>query len=78
MIKFLADIKGGGTLVGIGLSAANTTRLLQGQSISIKLNEMMGEDGHGIEVLVFGGETEQDMTNQLKRLITPDTIVHET
>lgn len=65
MIKFVADAQKT-TLIGLGLSRKNTEKLLEGQPISVPLNTL-GLDSD-ITILLFGGETEDEMEKSLKVL----------
>lgn len=71
MIKFRGEEKGN-PLIGIGLSRKNCERLLAGDPIKFNLREVGLE--HNIEVIVFGGETEQSMAAMLQAdgLIDPE------
>lgn len=66
MIKFHGTASDGSELIGIGLSRENCRRLLDGKPIHFKLADMApsGLQLKG-EVLIIGGETEQDITDQL-------------
>lgn len=81
MIKFLGTGEDGRPLYGFGLSAGNCKLLVEGKPILIDLDEMAPwptPEGRRGAVLLFGGQTEQDMVGELKRhgLVKPDTPVH--
>ena len=65
MIKFKAD-----NLIGFGLSKANVKKLKKGQPISVNMDEM---GFPGVKVLIFYGETEEQMQRDMADLITPET-----
>lgn len=83
MIKFVARKNDGNLILGIGLSKANTEKLVAGQPILIPyetLAEYLGLALSGIEefdLLLLGGETEDDIKEELEPLISPNTIVRE-
>lgn len=75
MIKFKAEtdektIFGGKTLLGLGLSKENVEMLKKGNPIHVNLNEMGIKD---VDMLIFYGETEEDMQRDLAEFIGPDT-----
>ena len=72
MIKFKFTGRDGKAGIGFGLSAENVKRLQAGQPIAIDLTEM----GIEADVMIFYGETEVDMYNDLKEFIGKDTKVH--
>ena len=60
MLKFCAaNQETGRPVLGIGLSKENCQRLLEGQPIQFNTTGM--EELPDLDVLVFGGETEQEM-----------------
>jgi len=74
MIKFAAH-QGERKIVGFGLTRDNVNRLIDGKPIHAWLEEM------GLpktDLLIFFGETEQAMAEELKKLgvITEETILH--
>jgi hypothetical protein len=79
VIKFIAVGDNGRTAVGLGLSYENLRRLKDDQPIRVDLTKL-GIVGPPHEVVIFAGETEASMTNQLARsgAIGPDTILHGT
>ena len=68
MIKALAKTDKGDLIV-LGLSRENIRRLKGGAPIDIDLSEM-GLSGH---IVIFAGETEQSMAEELAELIGPET-----
>jgi hypothetical protein len=60
----MRDENGEGRLVILGLSAANTQRLLAGQPIRVDLSELIKTEPH-VVVLLVGGETEQSIQSDL-------------
>jgi hypothetical protein len=64
MLKFVA--RGKRTLIGLGLSAINLERLRKGQPIAVDLEKL----GIPLEadVVIFFGETEQMMVEELQNL----------
>ena len=72
MIKFLAG-SDKETLVGFGLSEENIKALKEGKPISIDMSEMGIKD---TRVMIFYGETEEDMEKELSSFINPETIMH--
>lgn len=72
MIKFKFTRQDKTPGLGFGLSAENIKRLQAGQPIVINLSEM----GVKAEMIIFYGETEQSMYENLKHMIGPDTEVH--
>jgi len=78
MIKFKAgNTKTGRELIGFGLTAKNVEQLKAGNPVHVMGVEM----GIPIDVMIFYGETEQDMTRMLikEHLIDPErTVIHDT
>ncbi len=71
MVKFRA-----GDLLGFGLSKLNIEKLQQKKPISIDMSEMEipGEvTFSGKKIMIFYGETEQDMQNELSEFINHET-----
>src|SRR5215471_2495328 len=60
-------------LMVIGLSHENLRRLREKKPITFKGEEV---DIPNVEVIIFSGETEQSMTRDLQKLITPETITN--
>lgn len=75
MIKFVGKNDEGSKLViGLGLSRKNVDRLTSGHPIKVKLSELnIGLDGN---VLIFFGETEEEMARLIEPMIGPATKVH--
>ena len=74
MIKLVAGTDEGGYLVGLGLTDENLRRLRLGQPITVKLGEMLPQCD-GVEIVIFAGRDELEMTQQLAGLIGPDTKI---
>lgn len=83
MIKFLAKIETG-NLIGIGLSERNMELLKEGKPIKIDLDEMV-TPAVGIQhaelqdlkhIFIFYGTTEEQMAEDLKDVISEQTLVH--
>ncbi len=70
MIKFLASSPTG-DIVGLGLSKQNLIKLLDKKPIHVKLSELGLSN---INILIFGGETEDEMKNELKEIFPNETI----
>jgi len=75
MIKFTYHDKNDQKCLGLGISRRNVERLVAGQPIWVRLTEMgnLAVDG---SILLFFGETEEEMTAALAEYIGPDTTVH--
>ncbi len=65
MIKFRA-----GNKVGFGLSKANIEKLKEGKPININMDEM---GLPGVSVMIFYGETEEQMQRDMAEFIGPET-----
>lgn len=72
MIKATFDSKTGHTLL-LGLSRENITRLMADQPIRILPDADLGLP---ITLVIMGGETEQEIYDQLSPLFGPHTITH--
>lgn len=72
MIKFKADGQDG-PLLGFGLSENNVRELKKGRPISVDLREMGLPGGR---LMIFWGETEAAMAEELREFIGPDTTIH--
>ena len=73
MVKFVGtDPDTGRRTIGIGLSAGNMNKLLEGRPILFSLSEL--NLPWEADVFIFGGETEQDMQAALEHRIGPNTI----
>lgn len=68
MITFSAEGEDGQQIIGVGLSHENLRRLKDNQPIA---NEQLP----GIKLLIFAGETEASIEEQLQEFIGPDTKV---
>jgi hypothetical protein len=75
MIKMLAK-DDGVTILHFGLSRANINRLIAGDPILIRAEDM-DPDLKGVKIGIFFGETEAEMQAMLRRegLIGPETKV---
>jgi hypothetical protein len=74
VLKFVATRPDGRPLIGLGLSRANTERLLAGQPIAVELRELnLPWDG---SIVLLAGETEESLGRDLRSLIGPETEVH--
>lgn len=71
MIKFTATNEQGKPIYGFGLSYANLRLLKKGKPILVDLAQM-GSEG---QVLIFAGETEQEMYDQIKHRIGTHTKI---
>jgi len=76
MLKFTASGVGR-TIVGLGLEAANITRLQQGQPMRVRLADLgfVGAVG-AVEIFIFAGQDAASMREDLAQFIGPDTVVH--
>lgn len=72
MLKFAASTSDG-HIVGLGLSEENIRRLQQGHPIIVRLREMLPDSR--VEILIFAGTTEAEMTKMVGGLIGPETKV---
>lgn len=72
MIRITADGKDG-PLVILGLSKENIRRLQQGKPISVPAG---GDLGLNKQIVIFTGDSEQAMLNDLRPLIGPESRVH--
>jgi|SRR5215831_17040734 len=75
MIKFTGDVKGGGRLIGLGLSRNNCERLLDHKPIEVDLREDLALPWKG-KIVLLADETEQALVHSMRDLIDEDTIVH--
>jgi hypothetical protein len=82
MLKFLAE-KDGRPMLGLGLSRGNCKKLLDGKPIFIDLKVMMADvspvpDLSEATVLIFGGENEATMQQELSALMgkLPSPRIH--
>lgn len=81
MIIAKAGNEKGGELLIFGLSTENVKRIQAGKPLLIS-QRTGAPDGclpDNLEIMIFFGETEQDMYDQFKalNLITPETEVHK-
>lgn len=75
MIKFTATTPNGRMLIGLGLSHTNLARLKNGMPIRFK-GEPVGIPNY--DFLIFSGETEESMANELDPAITAQTVIKDT
>ena len=75
MIKFTGDLKGGGRLIGLGLSRSNCERLLDHKPINIDMRQDLALPWNG-KIVLLADETEQALTDSLRDFIDEDTIMH--
>lgn len=75
MIKFAADLDGGGRLLGIGLTRANCERLVKGQPIALNTRKEFNTPWRA-DILIMGGETEEALGNTIRPFMDRETIVH--
>lgn len=66
MIKFFGD-NGNKGIVGIGLSKANLEKLQEGKPIKTELPSTDGPEFYEHELIIFYGETEESMVNDLRK-----------
>jgi hypothetical protein len=78
MIKFRAMQENGRELVGLGLSDNNLDKLRQGMPIAI--GKGRNDIGLPFDILIFHGETEQDIVDKLRQegLVDDSTTVKMT
>lgn len=74
MIKFTVNNNDGRKLIGLGLSFENLKRLKEGKPIHIQGEEI---GFPSINLIVFSGETEESMKDDLKSFISPQTIIND-
>jgi hypothetical protein len=74
MIKATSKMKDGRPLLLLELSGENITRMLSTEPIKVNVGQL-GDDMPEMEIVIFGGRTEEDLANQLKAagLIGPGT-----
>ncbi len=68
MIKFRAEYPSKAAIIGLGLSKENCQRLMADQIIIVNLREL-GIDTD-VEVILFGGKTEDEMKTRLSKYVT--------
>jgi len=73
MLKFIKKLGMNRHLVGLGLSRKNIGLLQTDCPIVIDLQEVFGLPP--IRILIFSGDTEESMTEQIRDLIGLETIV---
>lgn len=72
MIKF--KVSGNAKpLLGLGISAENVKRLKAGQPIKFDASEM----GIDAEIMIFYGETEDDLRKSIQPYISNETEIHD-
>lgn len=75
MFRATADGKDGPMAI-LGLSAENVKRLKAGQPIYVRRDGQAGDIGLNKSLVIFYGDSEQQMLNQMRPLIGPDTKAH--
>jgi hypothetical protein len=65
------------TLLVLGLSAENRRRLAEGQPIDLSRATHGMAIPAGLKIMIFAGETEETMREQMTALIGPTTIVDQ-
>lgn len=71
------DLGGGETLLVLGLSQANRDRMAQGQPIRLSRETHGVAIPAGLKVIIFAGDTEESMKEELGTLIGPTTVVDQ-
>lgn len=74
MITALANTPDGKRVIVLGVSRGNIDRLLAGQPIDITAESHPGFPPD-LNIAIFFGETERDLTQSLQELITEETKV---
>ncbi len=80
MIKFTARLKDGGKkMLAMGLSFENLRRLKDGKPVSFALSDLGLDGGEIGEIMIFAGETEESITNDLvsKGWLNRDRLVYQ-
>lgn len=72
MIRFGATAEGGAHIIGLGISDANIEELRKGRPIFVAGSTV---GAPGVEVLIFWGRTEYEITESLAKVIGPQTEV---
>ena len=70
MIKLAGETEKGPLFI-LGLSHANLDRMRAGQPVKVDLTEL----GYSGDVVIFTGETEESMAEEMRELIGPKTVV---
>ena len=73
MIKFTAKNENGNKVVGLGLSGANVSKLMEGKPIHIRLEEM---GIPGMEIVILYGNTEDDIVKIVTPMMDGKTIIN--
>ena len=73
MMRFRALAGNGRTIIGLGLSDRNLELLRKDQTIIIQGETV---DLPDVEIIIFWGRTEYEMTEALARHIGPDTVLN--
>jgi hypothetical protein len=74
MIKFIFDDNRGRKHLGLGISRENVNRLTAGKPIRVNLEDLgITVDG---AVMIYFGETEQELTQAVAEFIGPETKVN--
>lgn len=75
MIKFFSTTDREGALMGFGLSEANIEQLKKGHPIAINAGEISDGKYQELRVIIFYGETEEKMREDLSQFLGKDTII---
>ena len=75
MIKFAFETTDARTNLGLGISRENVNRLIAGKPILVKLEEMdnLKVDGN---IMIYFGETERELQQEMAEFIGPETKVN--
>lgn len=78
MVKFLAENKDGGLIIGLGVVDTNIDNLKKNIPMVIKMEEIpvpKGADLSKSSIIIFYGATEDAIRDALSEFITPSTVV---
>ncbi len=75
MVRFSFEDREGRICLGLGIARENVNRLIAGKPIVVRLAEMAPDLTVDGEILIFFGETEAEMTNNLAPFIDAETKV---
>jgi len=76
MIIFSTGGKGERIVLGFGLSRGNINQLIKGNPVLAPLDQL-GVKFRNMDAYIFFGETEEEMTAELRELITEGTQVFD-
>ena len=74
MLKFKMDGEGGKVMIGLGLTRENIDRLVAGEPVLAKLEQI---DMPKVEVAIFFGESLPDLLKELAPWVGPDTKMRD-